>query len=223
MPYGVRFKSMAVDPNIIDVAGLTPDIIAYMNYFGNALIADIRAYPPVPTGSTYQRTGALGLGWKLTPARFVGNAIAIDITNTASDRPSGRRYMQYVQGPWQTGQHASTGWKRVDQARDAMKHEFKIGMQSVFTAHLNYGVKTFRGIGPQTAVSTKISSQLGPVGAATAKTRQLGAVGNKQVRQAAVQRTAAARAARVAKTRPVHVKTARLSPATSKISRVRKI
>lgn len=138
MAYVARWRALRVNPNRIDIAAAERDVLRYVDAFLQRRIAWLAQYPPRPSHSSYVRTGALGRGWRVNVVRGI-TAVNGYIYNVASDRKSGRRYMTYVQGPWQTADHMQTGWRTVQQGRDATQGAYVRNLQAIYKKHIRKG------------------------------------------------------------------------------------
>lgn len=132
MPYSVRFRALKVNPVRINIPLIEAETLDFVESHMNSVIDAVRMYPPEPINSTYIRTGELGRGWDASVRRTV-LGIEGTIRNFASDRPSGRRYMVYVQGRWQTGSHFATGWLRVDEESASRRGVYRRGLQAIYS------------------------------------------------------------------------------------------
>jgi hypothetical protein len=96
------------------------------------------AIPPVPSGSRYRRTGDLGRGWRPN-VQITLSEISGYLWNSATDRKSGREYMTYVQGPWQTLMHQQTGWTTISDVRAARAQQYRADLQAIYSRHIRKG------------------------------------------------------------------------------------
>lgn len=102
--------------------------------FLERVIDRTRVYPPVPAGSTYQRTYELDRSWEVVDKSH-GLGIAYAIENRARD-PYGRSYAGLVHGPeGQWGVHASHGWRNIGDVMERMggRGQFKRQTQEIIT------------------------------------------------------------------------------------------
>lgn len=136
MPYQVRFRALRINPERFDLAAIEREATEFTETLLKRIIEEARVYPP-PTGGKYVRTGMLFGGWKPNVRRAI-NALEGTITNTATDRKTGKRYMPRVQGPagTQLAQHAATGWLRIDEVAAKYRNEYRRGLQAIYTKHI---------------------------------------------------------------------------------------
>lgn len=112
---GAQVRRKVVDIGVFDDIELVTENHAY------EIVEQLQEYPPIPPGSTYNRTGDLGRSWRVRRGREGQNTVYF-ITNDVSDY-RGRNYATFVQGQYQTSQHATTGWKNIEDyvRRDVLK------------------------------------------------------------------------------------------------------
>lgn len=141
MPMLIRFRALQINPNRFDVAKATPEVERYMQDFLHGIIQDTSPYPAPPPNSRYVRRGVDGGllgGWRITKVN-VTRGLEYRIINLATDRRSGRRYMQYVQGFMQTALHQATGWQRIDLAASALRRKYRADLQAIYSRHIRRG------------------------------------------------------------------------------------
>lgn len=136
MPYQVRFRALRINPVRFDLAAIEREAHDYTESILNRIVTEAEVYPP-PTGGKYVRTGQLWAGWRVN-VRRAQNALEGTITNVATDRKTGKRYMPRVQGPagTQLTQHAETGWLRIDEVAAKYRNEYRRGLQRIYTKHI---------------------------------------------------------------------------------------
>lgn len=138
MPYTARWRALRVNPQRIDTNAARRDVEKFMWAFLYDRIKDLQHYPPVPRGSRYVRTGTLQRGWRPN-VQSTSSEISGYLWNSASDRPSGREYMVYVQGPWQTLEHKQTGWATIGDVRAQQAYAYRAGLQAIYSRHIRKG------------------------------------------------------------------------------------
>lgn len=138
MPPLVKFTALHVNPVRIDIAKIEREVRDYVREYAESLVREVEQYPPVPAGSTYERTGVLGSSWE-TKVRRSGDRLEGSVVNNATD-PRGRRYAVYVQGKWQTPQHDATGWLRVDQVAMQKRAEYRRALQAIYARGIRRAV-----------------------------------------------------------------------------------
>lgn len=136
--YTARWRALRVNPVRVDTRAAQRDVERYMWDFLYARIAELQRYPRVPSGSRYRRTGDLGRGWRPN-VQITFSEISGYLWNTATDRKSGREYMTYVQGPWQTSQHQQTGWRTISDVRSARALQYRADLQAIYSRHIRKG------------------------------------------------------------------------------------
>lgn len=139
MPYSVRFRALKVNPVRVDLAAIESGVRTFMTAHMESVIKEIRKYPPEPPKSTYVRTFKLYDSWDIVGPTRTALGFEASIINFASDRKSGRRYMRYVQGRWQTDLHMGTGWLRVDEAAHRRNAEYRAGLQRIYNSAIKQG------------------------------------------------------------------------------------
>jgi hypothetical protein len=136
--YTARWRALRVNPNRVDTRAAQRDVERFMWAFLYDRIKDLQRYPPVPSGSRYRRTGDLGRGWRPN-VQITLSEISGYLWNSATDRKSGREYMTYVQGPWQTLMHQQTGWTTISDVRAARAQQYRADLQAIYSRHIRKG------------------------------------------------------------------------------------
>lgn len=99
----------------------------FQTAWANGAIAKVREYPPVPSGSSYQRTLVLYNGWYVEGPKWSGGAYSVFIRNRAP-------YAKFVQGKEQAWFHRDSGWKRLNEYLD--RGGYRAGVQGVISGHI---------------------------------------------------------------------------------------
>lgn len=130
----IRFRALTTKPQQIRTAALGGAVSRFQRGWAEDTIKQFQEYPPVPGGSTYERTWQLGMGWRVLGPTNSASGLLVRIVNVATDK-YGRRYMQFVQGAFQTGVHIAHGWRNV---RDYLNRvQYRRALQDVINRHIS--------------------------------------------------------------------------------------
>lgn len=134
----LRWRALTVNPQRVDVNRAERDVMYFVSDFLGKLVDAVAVYPPPPPGSRYVRTGNLYRGWVVNVSR-TRTGVEGRVVNYATDRKSGRRYMPFVQGAFQTAVHRTTGWQRIDEARASTQRAYRDGLQRIYSKYIRKG------------------------------------------------------------------------------------
>lgn len=141
MSVNIKFTAIRANSRLLklNLAAVTAQIDSATRSFAEDIVEELQKYPPVPAGSTYERTGRLRSNWRVQ--RTVGHSgIQYSITNPVQEqRPRGVYYSGLVQGrSTQTWFHRSHGWQTVEDVleRRGGRNQLASTVQSIITAEL---------------------------------------------------------------------------------------
>lgn len=112
--FSVEWDQEDLDSLIVALDMIAPDEMVQdeLPKLGYLVEHETKGYPPVPAGSTYQRTEELFRGWRRDVM-----PMAVKIFNV-------KDYGIFVQGREQTAKHRGTGWKRLHEIAEAQVERF---------------------------------------------------------------------------------------------------
>lgn len=97
---------------------------AFQKKWADNIVKQMQVYPPIPAGSTYERTFTLRGGWRAEGPSFTVEGLTTRIYNPV-------RYMPFVQGQWQQPYHEAHGWRNIADYLD--REGYRKGVQDVYT------------------------------------------------------------------------------------------